>query len=42
MKAGKIIKGNAVIEEPTTTTVIPADMTCLVDAFGNYIITAEK
>jgi N-methylhydantoinase A len=38
LKAGNTIKGNAIVEEPTTTTVIPAGKTCTVDAYGNYII----
>ena len=42
LKAGNVIKGSAIIEEPTTTTVIPTGKICTVDAFGNYIITTEK
>lgn len=42
LKAGNVITGNAIIEEPTTTTVIPAGKICSVDAYGNYIITTEK
>ncbi len=42
LKAGNIIKGNAIIEEPTTTTVTPTGKICTVDAFENYIITTEK
>jgi N-methylhydantoinase A len=38
LKAGNIITGTAIIEEPTTTTVIPADYICSVDEYGNYII----
>jgi N-methylhydantoinase A len=41
LEAGNIIKGNAIIEEPTTTTVIPAGKLCTIDAFGNYIIVSE-
>ena len=39
LEAGNVIKGGAVIEEPTATTVIPVGKICTVDAFGNYIIT---
>jgi len=39
LKAGNIVAGNAIVEEPTTTIVIPADYTCSVDEYGNYIIT---
>jgi N-methylhydantoinase A len=42
LEAGNVIKGGAVIEEPTATTVIPMGKTCTVDAFGNYIIAADK
>ncbi len=42
LKAGNIVKGNAIIEEPTTTTVIPAGKICTVDAYGNYILVREK
>jgi N-methylhydantoinase A len=42
LEAGNIIKGNAIIEEPTTTTVVPASKLCTIDAFGNYIIVPEK
>ena len=38
LKAGNEIEGNAIIEEPTTTTVIPAGTICKVDAYGNYLI----
>jgi N-methylhydantoinase A len=38
LKSGNVIPGNAIIEEPTTTTVIPAGNVCTVDEFGNYII----
>jgi N-methylhydantoinase A len=42
LKAGNAIPGTAIIEEPTTTTVIPAGKICTVDAYGNYIIVTEK
>ncbi len=42
LKAGNTILGNAIIEEPTTTTVIPAGKICTVDAYGNYIIVTGK
>ena len=37
--AGHIVAGPAVIEEPTTTVVIPASFVCRVDDFRNYILT---
>lgn len=42
LKAGNIIPGNAIIEEPTTTTVIPTDYICSVDEYGNYIIGKSR
>ena len=42
LEAGNVIKGNAIIQEPTATTVIPAGSVCKVDAFGNYIIVPEN
>jgi len=42
LRAGNVIKGNAIIREPTATTVIPKGMVCKVDAFGNYIITPQE
>jgi len=38
LREGNIIPGNAIIEEPTTTTVIPAGHSCRVDEFGNFLI----
>ncbi len=42
LEAGNIIRGSAIIQEPTATTVIPANTVCRVDAFGNYIIMPEE
>ena len=42
LRAGNIITGNAIIEEPTTTTVIPADYICSVDEYGNYVIGKSR
>ena len=42
LEAGNVIRGAAIIQEPTVTTVIPADSVCAVDAFGNYIITPSE
>jgi len=39
LKAGNIIKGHAVIEDPTSTAVIPPGFLCTVDSYGNYVIT---
>ncbi len=37
LKAGNVISGTAIIEEPLTTTVIPEGGECTVDVYGNYI-----
>ncbi len=42
LQAGNIIRGTAIIQEPTATTVIPAGTVCKVDGFGNYIIVSEE
>jgi N-methylhydantoinase A len=39
LQPGNVIKGAAIIQEPTVTTVIPSDGVCTVDAYGNYMIT---
>jgi len=39
---GNNIPGNAIIEEPTTTTVIPAGHSCHVDEFGNFLIVRNE
>jgi N-methylhydantoinase A len=41
LKAGNVISGNAIIEEPTTTTVIPSGYVCTVDRYGNYNIVRQ-
>jgi N-methylhydantoinase A len=41
LKAGNTIPGNAIIEEITTTTVVPAGNVCTVDDYGNYIVVRE-
>jgi len=38
LKAGNTIKGQAIVEEPTTTVVIPPEFICKVDDYGNYIV----
>ena len=37
--AGNVIPGPAVIEETTTTVVIPEAYVCSVDKYKNYILT---
>ena len=37
--AGNVIPGPAVIEETTTTVVIPVTYVCSVDKYKNYILT---
>lgn len=41
LQAGNTITGPAVIEEKTTTVVIPNAFTCRVDPYRNYILTVE-
>lgn len=38
LKAGNVISGNAIIEHPLTTTVIPEGWQCTVDEYGNFIV----
>ena len=39
--AGNVIAGPAIIEETTTTVVIPASFVCSVDQYKNYVLAAE-
>ena len=39
LRAGNVIEGPAIIEEPTTTVVVPSLWSCHVDRYGNYSIT---
>jgi N-methylhydantoinase A len=41
LKSGNIFPGQAIIEEPTTTTVIPAGSICSVDDYGDYIVVKK-
>jgi N-methylhydantoinase A len=38
LKAGNVISGNAIIEHPLTTTVVPEGWQCTVDQYGNFIV----
>ncbi len=38
LRAGNVIAGRAIVEEPTTTLVVPRGFTCSVDAFRNYLL----
>jgi len=42
LKPANIIHGNAIIEEPVVTTVIPEGYTCRVDGYGNFLITKDN
>lgn len=42
LQAGNIIRGPALIEEKTTTVVIPEIFTCRVDRYRNYILTRPR
>ena len=39
LAAGHVLAGPAVIEEPTTTVLVPASFTCRGDRWRNYIPT---
>jgi N-methylhydantoinase A len=38
LKAGNVLLGPSIIEEPTTTVVIPDGFNCGVDEYGNYLL----
>ena len=38
LKAGNVIPGPAVVEEPATTLVVPGGFHCSIDEYGNYIL----
>lgn len=40
--AGNVIAGPAIIEEPTTTVVIPASFRCTVDGYKNYVLRTQR
>ncbi len=42
LRAGNEIEGPAIIEEPTTTTVIPSGNICKVDTYGNYLVERKS
>ncbi len=42
LEPGSVIRGAAIIQEPTVTTVIPTRSVCSVDAYGNYVITPSE
>ena len=42
LKAGNVVAGPAIIEVPTTTTVIPHNYLCKVDEYNNYILTRKQ
>jgi len=42
LQATNTIPGPAVIEEPTSTTIVGPDKTCYVDQYGNLIIKLNK
>jgi len=42
LRAGNLIAGPAIIEEPTATTVVEEGQLCRVDGYGNLIIETEK
>jgi len=38
LRSGNVISGHSVIEDPTSTTVIPSGYICKVDEYGTYVI----
>ena len=38
LKPGNVITGPAIVEEPTTTVVIPKGFDCTLDEYENYVI----
>ncbi len=38
LESGNVVVGPAIVEERTTTVVIPADFTCHVDPYKNYLL----
>ena len=41
LETGNLINGPAIIEEPTTTVVIPPECRVEVDAYSNYVMTVS-
>jgi len=41
VRAGNVIRGPAIVEEKTTTVVIPPAFDCSVDRFKSYILTTH-
>jgi N-methylhydantoinase A len=42
LRKSNVIPGAAIIEDPTTTTVIPVGHSCHVDEFGNFLIVRNE
>ncbi|MFH1123984.1 MAG: hydantoinase/oxoprolinase family protein [Pseudomonadota bacterium] len=38
LKPGNVISGPAIVEEPTTTVVVPKEFDCILDEYENYVI----
>ncbi|MBI2089791.1 MAG: hypothetical protein HYT78_13795 [Deltaproteobacteria bacterium] len=38
VRAGNVIQGPAILEEKTTTVVVPPSFQCRVDGFKNYLL----
>ena len=41
LMAGNVIAGPAIIEVPTSTTVIPRNHACRVDGYGNHVLARD-
>jgi len=38
LKAGNLVSGPAIVEEPTSTIVVPEGFHCTLDEYGNYLL----
>jgi len=41
IRAGNVLSGPAIVEEPTMTVVVPRGYRCQVDAFKNYVLSRQ-
>lgn len=42
IRAGHVLTGPAIVEEPTMTVVVPKGFRCRVDNYKNYVLTRQK
>ncbi len=41
LRPGNVIRGPAIVEEPTTTVVVPPSFTCTVDPYRSYVLRRQ-